>query len=93
MYICIYIYIYPPTSLSVERDRTPLEARNPSNTYLQSLQSIPASKPAAYRSPSFGYCSLGLEQSFFRAHDSRPTGRHRAPQDATADKTPGSRSS
>ena len=57
---------YPPTSLSVERDRTPLEARNPSNTYLQSLQSIPASKPAAYRSPSLGYCSLGLEQSFFR---------------------------
>ena len=96
----IYIYIYPPTSLSVERDRTPLEARSPSNTKLQSLQSIPAFKPTAYSSPSFGYCSLGLEQSFFRAHDSRPTARHRTPQGATrrhrtpqADKLSGTRSS
>ena len=119
---------YLPTSLSVERDRTPPQARNPTSTCLQSIKSIPASKPTGYRSPSFGWSNwdwsnlslgpttpvpqgatarhrtpqadkhpgsrrleqLGLEQSFFRAHDSRATGRHRTPQ---ADKHPGSRSS
>ena len=41
---------------------------------------------AAYSTPSFGYCSLGLEQCFFRAHDSRAKRRISMPQ---ADKHPG----
>ena len=79
------MYIYPPTSLSVERDRTPLQARNPTSTCLQSIKSIPASEPTTgYRSPSFELEQLGLEQSSFRAHNSQATARHRMPQDATA---------
>ena len=67
----VWIYhtcINPPTSPSVERDRPPFQARNPSNTYRQSLQSMPASKPTACRPCSFGFC-IGELESFFRAHE------------------------
>ena len=78
-----------PTQIRVSADLSERRAWQNTSTSKEShqhllaiTQTIPASKLTAY-SLGFGYCSLGLEQSFFRAHDSRATELHRLPQAAT----------